>query len=260
MAKGTLMWTLRLVFGALVAVAVVFGASAQDAKSVLKAMTDYVGSQKGLSLSFDADIEIITPAIQKLQFSASGKVDLSRPDKVRVVRTGGYADVELVADGKMLTVFARHAGLFAQVPVVGAVEQLIERLRGDYGLEMPGADLLPPNAFDVLMEDVVEGEHIGRGVVDGIECEHLAFRNRETDWQIWIEVGAKPIPRKYVITSKAVAAAPQYTLRIKDWRADLQFPAEAFVFQPPAGARKVEVVDLGHMDEVPAGESAGGSK
>jgi len=62
------------------------------------------------------------------------------------------------------------------------------------------------------MADVIESANIGKGVIDGIECDHLAFRNIDTDWQIWIEAGARPIPRKYVITSKAVAGAPQYTL------------------------------------------------
>ena len=54
-------------------------------------------------------------------------------------------------------------------------------------------------------------------MVDGVECDHLAFRNLETDWQIWIERGERPLPRKYVITSKTVATAPQYTLRLRDW-------------------------------------------
>jgi hypothetical protein len=45
-----------------------------------------------------------------------------------------------------------------------------------------------------------------RGAVIGVECDHLAFRNADTDWQIWIESGAKPIPRKYVITSKGIAS------------------------------------------------------
>ena len=53
--------------------------------------------------------------------------------------------------------------------------------------------------------------YIGRGVVDGVEYEHLAARNLDTDWQIWIELGERPVPRKYVITSKTVAAAPPST-------------------------------------------------
>lgn len=235
-------------------------ARAADAESILKAMTDYVAAQKTLSIGFDTDIEIITPEIQKLQFTSSGEIDLSRPDKVHATRTGGYADVELVADGTSLTVLAKHANIFAQLPASGSLDQLVEKLRADYGFDMPGADLILAGSFDALMEDVIEAAHIGRGVVDGVECEHLAFRNRETDWQIWIEVGAKPIPRKYVITSKAVAAAPQYTLRIKDWQTDVQFSAEAFAFKAPTGAKKVELGDLGHVDEIPAGQISGGKQ
>jgi hypothetical protein len=103
-------------------------------------------------------------------------------------------------------------------------------------------------------------DHVGLGVIDGIECEHLAFRNVDVDWQIWIEVGPRPIPRKYVITSKGVGAAPQYTLRIKDWKTDVQTNADAFVFAPPPGANKVALDALGNFNEVPQGVVAGGKK
>ncbi len=37
--------------------------------------------------------------------------------------------------------------------------------------------------------DVLEAKHMGHGVIDGVECDHLAFRNFDTDWQLWVEVG-----------------------------------------------------------------------
>ncbi len=40
-------------------------AQAGDAKVVLKAMSDYVGRQKTIELSFDSDIEVITPDLEK---------------------------------------------------------------------------------------------------------------------------------------------------------------------------------------------------
>ena len=102
---------------------------------------------------------------------------------------------------------------------------------------------------------------MGRGVVDGIECEHLAFRNPDTDWQLWVEIGERPIPRKYVITSKAVAQAPQYTLRIKEWRTDVKPEAGAFVFKAPDGTKQVALNAIGDIDEVPPGmTTAGGPK
>jgi hypothetical protein len=96
---------------------------------------------------------------------------------------------------------------------------------------------------------VIDAKDSGRGIIDGVECEHLAFRNGDTDWQTWIELGARPIPRKYVITNKAVAGAPQYTLRIKEWRSDAP-AADAFAFKAPQDAKMVAAADL-HLDEVP---------
>ena len=78
-------------------------AQGNDADKILKAMSDYVASQKTLSITFDSDIEVITPSLQKIQFTSSGQVQLSRPDKLRATRTGGYTDVEIVFDGKTLT-------------------------------------------------------------------------------------------------------------------------------------------------------------
>src|SRR4051794_9559361 len=65
-----------------------------DARTILKSMADYVSGQETLSLKYDADVEVVTPAVEKIQFSASGDIIMSRPNKFRISRTGGYADVE----------------------------------------------------------------------------------------------------------------------------------------------------------------------
>jgi hypothetical protein len=234
-------------------------AKAESADKMLKAMTDYVAGQKTFSVTFDSDIEVITTSQQKIQFTSSGSVQVSRPDKLRVARTGGYSDLELVFDGKMFTVNDKDHNDYAQTETSGSVDQLIDVLREKNGISAPGADLLFSQAFDVLMADVIDGVHIGQGIIDGVECDHLAFRNPDIDWQIWIETGARPIPRKYVITSKAVTGAPQYTLRIKEWKTEVA--ADAFAFSPPQGAKKIALGDLVDIDEVPQGTvTAGGKK
>jgi hypothetical protein len=230
-------------------------AQTQDdaAKKLLKTMSDYVAGQKNVSIAYDSDIEVITADLQKIQFTSSGQLQISRPDKVHATRTGGYTDVEFFFDGKTFTFYGKDLNAFAQSQSVGSIDQLVGRLRDEYLVEAPGADLLLSNVYDKLMEDVIDAKHIGLGVIDGVECEHLAFRNLDVDWQVWIEVGARPIPRKYVITSKAVTGGPQYTLRLKDWKADATIAADAFAFKPPASAKKVDFKELVNVDEVPAG-------
>jgi hypothetical protein len=234
--------------------------AADDAAQILKAMSDYVGSQKSMSATFDSDIEVITPNLQKIQFTSSGRVQLARPDKMRVRRTGGYTDVELVYDGKTVTLSGNHTKAYVQQDMAGSVDQMIDQVQAKLGAAIPGTDLLLTNSYDELMANVLDGKHIGQGVIDGVECEHLAFRDADTDWQIWVETGPKPIPRKYVITSKALAGAPQYTIRIKDWTTDVAASPDTFTFNPAADMKKVTIESMRDFDEVPAGVPVGGKK
>ena len=96
----------------------VSGAQAQqndDALQILKAMTDYVSNQKTIAATYDTDIEVVTDNLQKIQFASSGQMLLSRPDKVRASRIGGYADVEMVFDGKSLTVLGKNRNKYAEM-------------------------------------------------------------------------------------------------------------------------------------------------
>jgi hypothetical protein len=70
---------------------------------------------------------------------------LSRPDKLRAHRVGGYADVALFFDGKTVSVFGKHISGYAQFDAPGSVDQLIAALRAGHGIALPGADLLLSN-------------------------------------------------------------------------------------------------------------------
>jgi len=246
-----------LVLGAAALMAASQGpASAADAKGMLKAMSDYMVAQKTMSITFDSDIEVITPQLEKIQFASSGEMTMSRPDKLRAHRLGGYSDVELVFDGAKATVFSKALNAYAQVEGKGTIDQLIESLRRGRGVALPFADFLTSRPYDILVADVLEAKHIGTGVIDGVVCDHLAFRNHDTDWQIWVETGAKPFPRKIVITSKTVAGAPQYTMRIKSWKVDFQPAADFFAFVAPKNAGTLGPDDFIQLDELPEGAPA----
>ncbi len=222
-----------------------------SAKSLLKAMSDYLAAQKSLSLLYDANLEVVTKEQQKLTLSSSGTLTLSRPDKIRATRSGGFVDVELVFDGRTLTLVGKNENLYAQLDAPGSIDQLIDVLRDKYNMLLPAADLLMSNAYDQLMEEVVDVKDIGSGVVGGVECDHLAFRSKDVDWQIWIAHGSRPYPCKYVITSKKVTGGPQYSIQLRDWKTGGDVASDDFGFKPPANARKIEFKDVPGLSELP---------
>lgn len=235
-------------------------ASENKALVLLKAMSDYVGSRQTIQLSFDSDIEVITPRLEKIQFTNSGEALVSRPDKLRAHRAGGYSDVSMFFDGKTVNIYGKHINGYARLDAPGTIDQLIHALRQGHGVALPGADLLTTDSYETLSAGILEAKYIGHGVIDGKDCEHLAFRNADTDWQLWIQTGKAPIPRKMVITSKTLNSAPQYTLRIKRWQTDVAPGADAFAFTPPEGAELLDPNALIELDELPQGAPHGGEK
>ena len=161
-------------------------------------MTDYVGAQQAIAFDYDATLEVVSTDRQKLQLAASGMVSLARPDKIRATRSGGFVDVETVFDGKTLTLLGKNKNIYTQVELPGSLDHLVNELQNKYDRPLPAADLFLTSAFDELMANVTDVKDLGSGVIGGIECDYLAFRTKEVDWQIWITQGARPHPCRYV--------------------------------------------------------------
>jgi hypothetical protein len=231
-----------------------------DAKTLLKAMSDYLAAQKVISFGYDTNFEIVTKEQQKLAFASSGTITLNRPDKIRATRSGGFADVEMLFDGKTLTLLGKTANVYTQIDAPGTIDHLIDELRDKHNRPLPGADLLLSNVYDVLMPDVVDVKDLGSGVIGGVECDHLAFRTAEVDWQIWIAHGNRPYPCRYVITTKQVAQAPQYSLQVRDWKTGSEVAADDFGFKNPTNAQKIALKDLADTDDVPKQLVTGGTQ
>jgi hypothetical protein len=231
-----------------------------DAKALLKAMSDYLSAQKAISFAYDTNLEVVTPEHQKILLASSGKIELGRPDKIRVTRTGGFANVEMTFDGKTVTLLGKDANLYAQADVPGTIDHLIDELRDKLHRPVPGADLLLPDPYGELMRDVVDIKDLGSGVVGGVECDHLAFRAKEVDWQIWIAQGDQPYPCKYVITAKKVDQGPQYSLQISDWKTGTSVVAEDYGFKNTTAAEKVDLTKLKDIDELPDHLTMGAKK
>jgi hypothetical protein len=109
-----------------------------------------------------------------------------------------------------------------------------------FGLTIPLADLLFADPYKTLIANVRSAQYLGMGYVFNDKCHHLAFRQEGVDWQIWLDDGPKPLPRKVVITYKESAGHPQYTSFLSNWNLAADVPDSAFAAQIPAGAKKVE--------------------
>ena len=185
--------------------------------------------------------EFVTTKGQKIQALHDAQVAVRRPDRLRTDRVGPVADAIFRYDGKSFSVYGKRTGYYATAPAPRTIDAAIDDARERFGIDAPAADLLLSQPYEALMEDVVSGRYVGLEPIDGVPCHHLAFQGKDTDWQIWIQDG-RPLPRRYVITSKDVDGQPEYTVSLASWEPDAPLADDTFSFQPPPGSTRIDFI------------------
>jgi hypothetical protein len=213
---------------------------APEAQRLLKASTDFLASQQQLSADARITLEVVLKSGQKIEFNHAARQSVQRPDKLRAERTGDLVDQVFVYDGKSLTLHNPKEKVYAQVAAPDSLEGMFDFARTRLDIVAPASDLLSRNAYDILMDGVTGGFVVGKAVIEGALCDHLAFRAPHVDMQVWIQQGAQPLPRKLVITTRDVVNAPQFAVTVTKWNLKPTFDAQTFAFTPPAGVKKVD--------------------
>lgn len=214
----------------------------------LQASMDYLASLQTFSLETDSTIEVVLEGGQKIQFDNASSATVKRPNKFYAKRLGDLVDQEFFYDGKVLTLQDSMAGFHASIDAPDTLEGMLDFARDSLDIVAPAGDFIYSNSFDLLMEGVESGFYIGPSFVEGVVCDHLAFSSPGTDWQVWIERGDKPLPRRIVITSRDVLNAPQFTVHISNWDISPKVSDADFNFNEHKDSAAIEFMTIDTAD------------
>jgi hypothetical protein len=215
-----------------------------QAEKLLRRMSDYLAGRQQFSLKAESTLEAVLTSGQKLQYDSPATLMVSRPNKLRAHRKGDLANQEFFYDGKTLTLYNPRENLYATTAAPATLDETLDFAREKLDILAPAAELLYKNAAEKMLKEASAGFVVGQSIVAGVKCSHLAFRGAEVDWQIWIEDGDKPLPRKFMITTKQISGAPQFTVLIRSWDVATKLSNQEFTFTPPKGAKKIEFLKL----------------
>jgi hypothetical protein len=215
-----------------------------QAEKLLKRMSDYLAGRQQFTAKAESTLEAVLTSGQKIQFDSPATLVVSRPNKLHAHRKGDIANQEFFYDGKTLTLYNPRENLYATAAAPPTLDEMLDFAREKLDVIAPAAELLYKNAAEKMLKESSSGFVVGQSVVGGVKCTHLAFRGSEVDWQIWIEDGDKPLPRKFILTSKQVKGEPQFTVVIRSWDLAPKLTNAEFSFTPPKGAKKIEFLQL----------------
>jgi hypothetical protein len=213
------------------------------AMDALNRMGIYLRTLKSFQVYADATTDHVLDDGQTIQFST--KVDLvtARPDRLRVEINGDGGHRFLFFDGKNFTIFGQILNYYATVPAPPTLAKLADDLNDKYGIELPLFDLFEWGTNDVNIKKIKGAVDIGPSAVDGVTCEQYAFRQAGVDWQIWIQLGEFPLPRKLVIRTLTDDAKPEHIEKLT-WNLAPSFSDDAFTFDPPPGAVRITIAQI----------------
>lgn len=225
-----------------------------DADEILRSMSTFLAGAKAFSVTVDIGNEVVTNEGEKLQFNSHGTLVVQRPSQFYATRQGRFADVEMFYDGKAFTLYGKSLNAYLRKEVAGTMDDAIAAIEGAIGIDLPGTDLLLTNPYSVLSEGITGSGYHGMGFVDGVECHHLSFREDQVDWQLWVKAGDEPLPMKYVITTKWMTGAPQYSAQFGDWNLKPLISGDRFTFTAPQGAQKLDSLPVDEAGEMKQGK------
>ena len=213
-------------------------AVAPEAINALTKMGGFLRTLKTFAVRADTTIDEVLDTGQKVQLDSTVDLRVRRPDRLRADVSSARMQRQFFYDGKRLTLYGARVKYYATVPTPPTIQETVRVAEQKYGLVFPLADLFHWGTDEARSGDITGAIVVGPSRIGGVECDQYAFREEAVDWQIWIEKGKTPLPRKLVITTRQEEGQPQYVAVLR-WDLAPKLDDQTFMFVPPKDARRI---------------------
>ena len=210
-------------------------------QELMHLMSDRLAQVKALALEAEEIYDEVPADRPRTQLANVRHVAMRRPDRLVADAAGDAQNRALWYDGKTASSLDREQNVWTSGAVPPTVDGALDWIFDQTGTVVPLADFLYTDVYDRLMSDVQRGVYLGVHDAAGVPCHHLSFEQATIDWQLWIDAGPDPLPRKLVIAYKTEDEVPQYSVTIRKWNVKADLPEALFRFVPPAGAKRIEI-------------------
>jgi len=211
--------------------------------AALEKMGAFLRGQQTIAVRVETETDEVLDNGQKIQLNGTSLLSARRPDRLRAEVISDRKHRQFFYDGKTLTLYSPRLGYYATVPAPPRIRDLADVLSKRYGVELPLADLFYWGTNRSGVDRIRSAIDVGPSRIDGADTEQYAFRQPDLDWQIWIERGPKPLPRKLVLTTLKEPSQPQHVMKLT-WDLKPEQTERSFIFVPPKGTKKIEFLEV----------------
>jgi hypothetical protein len=212
-----------------------------SAVNALKDMSAFLMKANTLQIVSNGSLDVVTNNGQRIQLDGTTTYKVRRPGFV-IDYVSDMKSRRFIYDGKTFTVYSPQLGFYASVPAPATNREVLDTIYKKFGIALPLEDLFrwsdPSNA--ARLQNLKSAYDVGSATIDGAETEHYAFREPDVDWEVWIQKGDQPLPRKLVIVDRTDPSRPTFISRMS-WQVNPSFTDADFAFVPDANAKRIQL-------------------
>lgn len=208
----------------------------------LKEMSDFLMSAKTLGIVSHASRDVVTNDGQRIQLEGTATYKIKRPGFV-IDYVSDIKSRRFIYDGKTFTIYSPKLGFYASAPAPGTNKEVLAAIYDKFGIALPLEDLFrwgSEGENAARIQQIRSAYKVGMATIDGVATDHFAFREDDVDWEVWIQQGEQPVPRKLVIVDRNDPAKPAFTSRLQ-WQINPTFTDAEFAFVPDANSKRIQL-------------------
>jgi hypothetical protein len=213
-----------------------------DVDIVLTTMGAMLTAAESFRFTAENTADIVVDDIWSPQSAWTTKFTVRRPDRLLVLQSSSDDDKTFYYDGKSVALHFLDLDMYTRIEAPAIIDEALDMILHDYGIILPVADMIYNDCYEVLTSKLEGSYYGGLQQVVGVSCHHLVFNEETIDWQLWVEDGDRPLPRKMMITYRQAEGSTTVTSYFLDWEFSAPTPDALFDFEPGSGVDEIKTM------------------
>lgn len=213
-----------------------------EAVEALRQMSSYLMTASTIQIVSNGSLDVVTNSGQRIQLDGKTTYKVRKPAGFVIDYESDIKSRRFIYDGKNFTIYSPKLGFYSTVAAPASNREVLTTIYDKFGIALPLEDLFRWNdeSGAARIQSLRAAYNVGAATIDGVVTEHYAFREDDVDWEVWIEQGDRPVPRKLVIVDRHDPAKPTFIARLQ-WTLNPAFTDNDFAFVPDANAKKIQI-------------------
>jgi hypothetical protein len=209
---------------------------------ILTRSTDYVSALPAFFLAGKIVHEELGRDGHLLEFGSDIDSTIQRPAKAKLhIKSRDGTVSTLVLNGESLSILAvvNQTYLYDMTEQPGDINKSLNGLAAELGVPRQMKYFFSEDLTAALSR-ATSGYYVGEARINGVMCDHLAFRDDTRDIQVWISQGATPLPQRIVLRYRLAKGQPQVWIEISEWDLKPKLKKNTFKLTLPKQAERIE--------------------